>query len=416
MNPWFVVLAVLTPESTLDGIAVEAHWRDPPPFFVGQAIGVEVRCPFPGDRPELVVPKVVSAELVKIADLDNGWDLRLIASKAGPLRVPPFSVRFGSDSRVVRSSSLSATIRDLPAAGRTRAFLGGVGTLESIRAEALPNSIRLGQTFEYRLTLAGPAARGSTAKPDYAAWDRTNPGLRVVDLPDEFDTSADQRTHRFRVRPTRAGETALPPLAVAFFDPKVQSYQTRLGPRVTINVLAPPAFGPDSIVEAPERPTNDPWVGNAVITVVATVLAAVLLIVSKRLLDVRRGDPARLLKRRARALQSREAVQTLAQQIQGDLVDYLRLAVGRPSGVLTPGEGADAIASLHGDTTLVEQTRDLIAACDRARYGPAVGGPTREGLQRQAMETYQGLGRVAPKSARPMPSSAARGGAVDLAE
>jgi hypothetical protein len=32
------------------------------------------------------------------------------------------------------------------------------------------------------------------------------------------------------------------------------------------------------------------------------------------------------------------------------------------------------------------------------------------------METYQGLGRVAPKSARPMPSSAARGGAVDLAE
>ena len=54
-------------------------------------------------------------------------------------------------------------VKALPVAGRTADFLGGVGEFE-VGAEAEPTAVRSGQTLEYRVTVTGPAARGSPGR------------------------------------------------------------------------------------------------------------------------------------------------------------------------------------------------------------------------------------------------------------
>jgi hypothetical protein len=394
-------------------VEVRARWLDAPPHFVGQAIGLEVSTPAENEPLELVLPRVVNAELLITGPAgqqgisDGGgrhtWTIRLIPSRAGPLQVPPFVVKTGTVGRVGRSAPLTSTVRDLPATGRSRAFLGGVGTLLAVDAEAEPDSLRVGRTLEYRLTLTGPGARGSTAMPDLSAFDRLPLGLRVTPLSSEFDEDVSRRVLRFRVRPTVAGEATLPAVAVAFFDPRTQTYQTRLGPKVPIRVIAAPALDPETLDYAPQPAKPGawwlPWVLSAIVSVGALVG---LLIIVRRHLTERRRDPARLIARRARKLITIAGPVVMADRIEHDLADFLALAVGRPPGVLTPDEAAASLSTFL-DEDLGHRARELIARCDEVRYGGSPNGVGVSRLRDEAIVLYRSLatGRSANGRGRP---------------
>ena len=161
------------------------------------------------------------------------------------LRVPPVTVRLGERSGA--SSPLQVQVRNLPAPGRPATFLGGVGRLDELDAKARPATIRAGQDLEYRIRLIGPAARGSSRPPELAGFDQLPVGLKIEVLPAETVADPPSEVFRFRLRPTRAGEASLPPVAIAYFEPKLGQYLTKTTSSVPIKVIDVAAFDPQSL-------------------------------------------------------------------------------------------------------------------------------------------------------------------------
>ena len=66
-------------------------------------------------------------------------------------------------------------ILGVPAIGHPPAFLGGVGGF-SLHAEASPEVVRVGQEFEFRVKVTGPAAWGMSERPELLRSDRCHLG------------------------------------------------------------------------------------------------------------------------------------------------------------------------------------------------------------------------------------------------
>ena len=64
----------------------------------------------------------------------------------------------------------------MPAAGRPAVFLGGVGRF-AVQAEVSAKVVRVGQEFDFRVTVSGPAAWGMTELPELTRYDRVPLGV-----------------------------------------------------------------------------------------------------------------------------------------------------------------------------------------------------------------------------------------------
>ncbi len=157
----------------------------PGPYYAGQGIPIEVVTVAGGERPEVDVPRVPGAEVIAtgtrfrpistsaIGNVVNEtnrytFTFEVLPERAGTLTVPSFRVSDGERSG--RTAPLRLDVRPLPVVGRPASFLGGVGPLE-VSAVARPSRVRVGQTFDYRIILRGPGARGSTQAPDLSRFD-----------------------------------------------------------------------------------------------------------------------------------------------------------------------------------------------------------------------------------------------------
>ena len=178
---------------------------------------------------------------------------RLIARRPGTLTVPPFSARVGEENGA--SPALVLTVRPLPAAGRTADFLGGVGWFE-VEARADPPSVRLGQVLDFRITVHGPGARGMSGAPGLARLVTLPVALPIERGPDQAVDDPPSRTFVYRLRPTRAGNLTLPPIALAAFDPKSGRYVTKVTAGLPIRVAEVPAFQPGSLRYGPPTPVT----------------------------------------------------------------------------------------------------------------------------------------------------------------
>ena len=65
---------------------------------------------------------------------------------------------------------------------------------------------------------------------------------RIELLPEELDHEPPRRTWVFRVRPTRAGNDVLPPVAIAAFDPDIERYITKVTQGIPVKVVAAPSL------------------------------------------------------------------------------------------------------------------------------------------------------------------------------
>lgn len=397
-----LLLAVLD-----DGpIEVRARWIDPPPHFVNQTIGVEVTAAGAGPGASVVPSRVVGGTIAAgpvRTSVDGGLvaTFGVVAGRSGPLRVPPFTLKRGGAVRG-RSGSLSTTVRDLPASGRTRAFLGGVGTLETVEAEAVPAEIRVGDSFEYRLRMVGTAAVGSARAPDFSGWERLPLGLRI-DPPrtelvgDSESESESERVVTVRVRATVAGSADLPSISVAAFDPKTQVYRTWRSPRVAVAVAAAPTFDAGRLeygASASLAPTPPPRRSIAWLAVGLSVLL-VLIAVGLVGLGVRRWrEPGRPARRALRSLWGVAEPSILANRVESGLIAYLERASGRPPGALTPLEARSAFETLILDPERAEQARRVLELADQARYSGR--GIDVEALRAEAVALFQALGKRRP--------------------
>jgi hypothetical protein len=393
-------------------------------YYVGQAIELRIGIESERGRPKVTTPRVLDAEVTALRTelIQRGatgigdfvteriyyvFPFRIVAKQPGVLQIPPVTARLGERSGT--SAPLQVMVRALPAAGRPASFLGGVGRL-SVDALAHPGTIHAGQDFEYRIRLFGPAARGSTLPPDLTGFDRLSIAAETQPLPVEVVADPPSRVFRYRVRPTRAGETVLPPIAISYFEPKGGHYLTKTTPGVPVLVVDVATFDPNSFAyaslnlgtdsNAPEKthqealwPAGVWWSGLRIaisVSLIAFSLAAGALLVIKGA-HWRKADPGRFARVVARHLDSTQGADAAATRITAELAGYLRRAAGRPEGVLTPLEAHRAFEQLAGDCWLGERADRLVAACDQVRYSGR--GGSAEALVADARPLFADLGR-----------------------
>lgn len=357
-------------------------------YYPGQATELTVGVVAGDERPEIRAPVVAEASVTPagtsfrpisasaIGDLVAERNLyvarfRIIATRPGPLVVPPVVARL--KERSGRSEPVRLTIARLPD-DRPGEFLGGVGTFE-LTAEVSPATVRSGQEFEYRIGVKGTAARGMTENPLLGRFRKVPLGLRIEPLPSELVQDPPSRIFRFRVRPTKAGEATLPPVAITAFDPAIKRYVTRVTPGVPVRVLDLPKYNPATLSYATSSGSGDSVRGQLIgwaIGISSGLLAASIgaLLLARRI-RVRRGRAwlaRRLLARLQCELEKVKDSADAGRRVTEGTAAYLRIIAGRPPGALTPLEAQHAIAESTGAQPLAARVERLIGLCDRAQF------------------------------------------------
>jgi hypothetical protein len=436
----FVALAALLSGDAASGsepLRVEADVA-PGQYFVGQGIELRIRVVGRGQGPTIELPAISEASvwtigterkpitrsaIGSIVGEENLFltRVRVVARRPGPLIIP--SIRVQLDERSARTRSLQLKILPVPEVGRPAGFLGGVGRF-SLEAEASPKVVRVGQEFEFRVKISGPAAWGAVDRPELTRYDRLPFRLRIRPGPILTSDEPPQRTFIYHLRPSRAAEAVLPPLSIASYDPAVSRYLTQVTPGVQVRVAAVAAFDPAAI-------TGEESVGsNGLSTawrIMACALAAVALVAAwVSLLVVRMRQPTRrpsggaiarrYAARMARSLRSSD-VETLASLagatarvapddgLEGPdhlparavcalLVRYLELAAGRPPGALTPEEARHGVSQVSQSDDLGAKAGRLTACCDQVLYGEVQRESLTPAILKEARALFEALGKV----------------------
>jgi hypothetical protein len=423
--------------SVLGDVPLPVHVEvGPGPFYVGQGFELRAGVVASGRRPKIDPPPfdgaliwTIGTELKPISatgigSIVNSENLfvtrfRVVARRAGTLVVPSMVAR--TEDRSGRSQPLRVPIQSVPALDRPAEFLGGVGRFE-LHADADPKVLRAGQELKFRIRVAGPAAWGMTARPELKQNRWLALGSRVEPEPDETTAEPPERTFVYRLRPARAGDAVLPPVAIAAFDPEIKRYVTHVTTSVPIRVVAVPAFDPATIggdepVRGVGRAVKIAWGLSAVVLLAS---AALLMRVRRRLRSERPQGPAaarRYAARLGRGLESLaaragpggrdaakgtleaaelpgEPAHDAALRVREALIRYLELGIGRPAGALTPDEARRGVTGMTDSEELGRHAADLAARCDRALYRGADGEPSARGLLKSAGVLFQSLGRV----------------------
>ena len=392
----------------------------PGPFYEGQGIAAAALVLGRDQRPKIELPRLSHAGIwtagtsfkpvsaTGIGSVESGENLyitrlRIVPRRSGPLEIPPILARI--DSRSGRSGPLRLTVEPVPFEGRPAEFLGGVGEF-SVQASVMPTTIRVGQEFVYRIGLTGPAAWGTTSRPDLSRFDRIPLALRVEVLPDERTSEPPSVTFVYRIRPTRAGSGVVPPVAIAAFDPRSMRYITKVTQGVPIKAAAVPAFDPRTInYTAPDGDRNRriAWASTALILILCAFLGLAVVIRRRRLLARQTSlrQAQRIARRMVRELSHAGDAGTatrsegeVAGKIIHGLIAYARLGIGRPPGALTPSEARSVVHELTRSDDLGSQAAALVARCDGCLFSQRQTGHDAEQLVATARQLFRALGRA----------------------
>jgi hypothetical protein len=410
----------------------------PGQHFVGQGFQLRIRVAGQGQKPSIDIPSMKDASawiigtegkpiarssIGSIASEENLFTtrIRVVASRPGLLQIPSIPVHLGEQSG--RSRSVQVKIVPLPEVGRPAGFLGGVGQF-SLEAEASPRAVRVGQEFELRLKMTGPAAWGATARPELNKYDRLPLGLRIRPGLVLTNEEPPARTFIYHIRPSRAGEAILPPISIAAFDPATSRYMTQVTPGIPVRVSAVSAFDPASIADADGASQTGltavwrwaAWALSAVALAAAYVSLAVFRTRSRSRRPAGAAAARRYAARIARSLRSPdfepwaslngssdavvppEGLQgpehLAARGVTALLVHYLELGVARPPGALTPEEAAEGVRQVSRSDDLAAKAGRLADFCDRVLYGDVHGATLRQDILAEAHALFHALGKV----------------------
>jgi hypothetical protein len=266
-------------------------------------------------------------------------------------------------------------VQSLPLAGRTRDFLGGVGPFE-VEARAVPTSVRVGETIEFTINVQGPGSLGLIEPPHLTRLERLPIGLRIDSRPDRMSAEPPAHMFVYHLRPTRAGEAVLPPVVIAGFDPETEHYVTRATEGIPIRVTDVPMLDPAAVAYGRPAAPESRWVwlsgqrGRGLALAIVVIFVSIATALYARRPAVRRADRVRDLTRGMIARIFHAPTDgDKGRVISEGLGEYLRLAIGRPAGALTPEEAEHGVAQATGSDDLARRARWLIAYADQAQFG-----------------------------------------------
>jgi hypothetical protein len=409
-----------------DGTALTAQVRLPQgTYYAGQLIPFEVIVTGGEADPSVELPKIPNVHVFPNGPPAGGptrpdgppgegvhrLGFRIVAERPGALVIPPLVVRSGD--QITRTGMVRRTVRAVPPAGRSAAFLGGVGTLD-VEAAAEPATVTAGRTIEYRIILRGGAAFGTSKPQTLLGLEGGELGVRVESRPVDGSTDPDRKVFRWLLRPTRPGKFVIPPQPVGYFDPNSPPsarFQTKWTRSVPIEVRDVARFDPSSLGYS--RPTGGGtrksrwlWGLLALLLVLPVVSWFVVWARKRRVSPQPTRDADRIaadLARRFAGAGDEDAVE-LAQAIGDSLSEYLSAAGGRPRGALTPAEAGEVIGAVLASPEVARQAAALIERCDWVCYsgvgidrGRLDAGESKR-LADAASNLFEGLARKRPGS------------------
>ena len=368
--------------------------------WVGQARELQVAVVAGRETPEVVAPKIegvdstlFDTEIQPIsvsaigdevrAETVHRYRYRIVPTRAGILEIPPFKATV--DQRRGASSLLKLRVESPPREGRTKNFLGGVGSME-LKAEAEPTSVRLGDEFLYKITAEGNAARGMREAPELDRLAQAVPSLEIAPRPPVQVDDPPRVEFSWRIRPKVAGDFRLPPVSIAAFDPKTRRYSTKVAEGVAIRVEDVPTFDPTAIeYEIPAPSSNSLRLRPLLIAAaVAAVALGFFLIQTKARSKFRRG---RIRKQLADAAEN-EDLGPLVNALVKECLSSMDL---HSTGALTPTEAKVAVIRWTGSPVMGDRAEGLIAECDRLSFGGEEALDSFKSLKSEARGFFEEL-------------------------
>lgn len=420
LNPsWLVLLASLLCANPAFG-----DQSDPPlpvrveipagRVYVGQAIEARVLVTAGSVPPKLTFGNVPAVDVVALGGVEvvprastsigtrtettnlYRFPVRIVVRRSGTHPLP--QIRASIDERTGIATSRSITAVVPPSAGRTSTFLGGVGRM-AVRVEAVPESMRLGESFELRIRLDGPGSISSVEPSASAVLGRDGASFRVESLPAEVAVNPPSRTFRYRVRPDRAGLTTIPPFRVSTFDPASSTYQTFLGNAVRMRVVDVPAFDERDLTTPPITGPGRGRTIAGVLAGIALALAGVVVAFARwKLRRDRWVNPSRTSAHLIAGLRSLDEDDRIGEAVVASLATYLNLVGGRPPGALTPEEARRSVIDLTGSSELGQRAARLVADCDRTLYAGGREAGSEGSVRESAIRLLAELADVAPRA------------------
>lgn len=384
------------------------------PTYVGQPVDVRVIAITDGERPVVTPPPVEGATMAPAGTatrpisatgigatvsqaVEYRFRFRLVPGRAGTLRVPGFRVE--ADGRSESTPELRREVRPVPAAGRPVSWLGGVGPLE-VAAEARPAAVRVGEPFELVVTLTGPGALGSVGALERARIEDLPISPQVDPAPDDLTMEPPRRIRRLRIRPTRPGRVAIPPVMVAWFDPASGRYQVAAGPAVPVRVEGIVAFDPGRVsYNLPAARSRRRRLWGLPVLAALPYLAWRTRRARRRRREDERRQPGSYLVLIAQAERETAEARGMAQRLAFALRAFLGAVESRECGELTPAEARDGFERVCRDPEIGERAADLVWRCDVARFSGQAGESSAE-LARLGRELFEALGRAELRSPR----------------
>jgi len=118
------------------------------------------------------------------------------------------------------SARLLVTVKPVPEEGKPPSFTGGIGVFR-VAAEIAPKRARVGDPMTLTLTLTGRGNLDDIGPPPLTGFEKD---FRVYEP--TAATKGGERTFTYALRPAHAGITAVPPVALSYFDFVNERYET----------------------------------------------------------------------------------------------------------------------------------------------------------------------------------------------
>ncbi|MBU4263328.1 MAG: BatD family protein [Proteobacteria bacterium] len=296
-------------------------------------------------------------------------------------------------TQVVPSNTPELTVLPLPEQDKPADFSGLVGNY-SIQSDAAPQNVNIGDPVTLTVTVSGPYARQATL-PDLS---RFLPASSFK-IPEEIaaDDMEDNRkifTQTIRVKDTSV--TAIPPIALSYFDPAKKNYQLASTAPIPLTVhaarvvtatdaegktatvgqkelkaaekgLAPNYAGDDALIDQRAESYRPGWW----LLLFAAPPLLFFLIGLVRFMKSRKenGREKRQARHALATLERQLASPALsAENLSFALKEYLAVKLDKKAGALTFHDVEPALAALRVDAALVLEVRELLTRFETWQY------------------------------------------------
>jgi oxygen tolerance protein BatD len=147
----------------------------------------------------------------------------------------PFGRQPVVENFVIPSDRMTLQVRDVPAEGRPPNFSGLIGDFK-IEAEASPTDVNVGDPITLKLALSGPSYLGHVEVPPLASQPDLVQNFKIPQDRASGVIQGRKKTFNQTVRARHSDVTEVPPIELAYFNPKSGSYELALTKAIPISV------------------------------------------------------------------------------------------------------------------------------------------------------------------------------------